>query len=34
MGHLARTVEEITKVPVLTSPELAMDALVKKIRES
>ena len=33
MGHLAKTVEEITKVPVLTSPGLAMDALVKKVKE-
>ncbi len=33
MGHLAGSIEEITKVPVLTSPGLAMDALVKKIKE-
>ena len=33
MGHLAKTVEEITGVPVLTSPGLAMDALVKRVRE-
>lgn len=33
MGHLAKPIEEITGVPVLTSPPLAMEALVKKVRE-
>jgi Asp/Glu/hydantoin racemase len=33
MGHLAGAIEGILKVPVLTSPGLAMDALVKEVRE-
>ncbi len=33
MGHLAGPIEGILKVPVLTSPKLAMDALVKRVRE-
>jgi Asp/Glu/hydantoin racemase len=33
MGHLAGAIEGILRVPVLTSPGLAMDALVKKVRE-
>lgn len=33
MGHLAAAIEGILKVPVLTSPRLAMDTLVKKIKE-
>jgi Asp/Glu/hydantoin racemase len=34
MGHLAGAIEGILKVPVLTSPGLAMDALVKRVKES
>lgn len=34
MGHLAGPIEGILKVPVLTSPGLAMDALVKRVKES
>jgi Asp/Glu/hydantoin racemase len=33
MGHLAGAIEGILKVPVLTSPGLAMDALVKEVRK-
>ena len=33
MGHLAGPIEGILKVPVLTSPGLAMDALVKRVKE-
>jgi Asp/Glu/hydantoin racemase len=33
MGHLAKAIEEIIEVPVLTSPPLAMEALIKIIRE-
>ena len=32
MGHLAGAIQEITGVPVLTSPPLAMDALVKRVQ--
>jgi Asp/Glu/hydantoin racemase len=32
MGHLAETIENITDVPVLKSPPLAMDALVEKVK--
>jgi Asp/Glu/hydantoin racemase len=32
MGHLAGDIQEITGVPVLKSPPLAMDALVKKVK--
>jgi Asp/Glu/hydantoin racemase len=32
MGHLAGAIQEITGVPVLTSPPLAMDALVKRVK--
>ncbi len=32
MGHLADSIRDITGVPVLKSPLLAMDALVEKIR--
>lgn len=32
MGHLAETIEEITNVPVLKSPPLAMEALVEKVQ--
>jgi Asp/Glu/hydantoin racemase len=34
MGHLAGGIEGILKVPVLTSPGLAMEALVKRVKES
>jgi len=34
MGHLSGAIEGIIKVPVLTSPGLAMDALVKRLKES
>jgi hypothetical protein len=33
MGHLAGNIEAISNVPVLTSPGLAMDALVKRVKE-
>jgi Asp/Glu/hydantoin racemase len=33
MGHLADAIHEITGVPVLKSPPLAMDALVEKIQD-
>ena len=32
MGHLAEDIQEIIGVPVLKSPPLAMDALVKKVK--
>jgi len=32
MGHLAEAIQDITGVPVLKSPPLAMDALVEKVR--
>jgi Asp/Glu/hydantoin racemase len=32
MGHLAEAIEDITGVPVLKSPPLAMDALVEKVK--
>jgi Asp/Glu/hydantoin racemase len=32
MGHLADAIEDITDVPVLKSPPLAMDALVEKVK--
>lgn len=32
MGHLADAIQEITGVPVLKSPPLAMDALVEKVK--
>jgi Asp/Glu/hydantoin racemase len=32
MGHLAGAIQEITGVPVLTSPPLAMDALVNRVK--
>lgn len=32
MGHLAEAIQEITGVPVLKSPPLAMDALVEKVK--
>lgn len=34
MGHLAASLEEIIGVPVLTSPPLAMAALVEQVRKS
>jgi len=34
MGHLVGAIEGIVKVRVLTSPGLAMDALVKRVKES
>jgi Asp/Glu/hydantoin racemase len=33
MGHLAGVIEGILKVPVLTSPGLAMDALIRRVKE-
>ena len=33
MGHLAGAIEGVLKVPVLTSPRLTMDALVRKVKE-
>jgi len=33
MGHLAGAIEGVLKVPVLTSPGLAMDALVRRVKE-
>jgi len=33
MGHLAGAIQEITGVPVLTSPPLAMEALVARVRQ-
>jgi Asp/Glu/hydantoin racemase len=32
MGHLAEAIQDITGVPVLKSPPLAMDALVEKVK--
>ncbi len=32
MGHLAEAIQDITDVPVLKSPPLAMDALVEKVK--
>ena len=32
MGHLADAIQEITAVPVLKSPPLAMDALVERVK--
>ena len=34
MGHLAGAIQEIVGVPVLTSPPLAMDALVQRVKDS
>jgi len=34
MGHLAGRIQEIVGVPVLTSPPLAMDALVQQVKNS
>jgi Asp/Glu/hydantoin racemase len=34
MGHLAGAIQEIVAVPVLTSPPLAMDALVQRVKDS
>jgi Asp/Glu/hydantoin racemase len=33
MGHLAGAIEGILKVPVVTSPGLAIDALVRRVKE-
>jgi hypothetical protein len=33
MGHLAGPIEGVLNVPVLTSPGLAMDALVRRVKE-
>jgi aspartate/glutamate racemase len=32
MGHLAEAIQDITGVPVLKSPPLAMDALVDRVK--
>ena len=34
MGHLAAAIQEITGVPVLTSPPIAMDALVDRVKKA
>jgi len=34
MGHLAGAIQEIVGVPVLTSPPLAIDALVQRVKDS
>jgi Asp/Glu/hydantoin racemase len=34
MGHLSENIQDITGVPVLKSPPLAMDALVEKVKSS
>jgi Asp/Glu/hydantoin racemase len=34
MGHLAGAIQEVVGVPVLTSPPLAMDALVQRVKDS